>query len=333
MSEFLTPKGVNNILYEFKEGKAETQVLSESYAFLGEHERANRVAECSSHLWFHDNKLHRANFCRDRLCPLCAYRLARKRGAELVHTVKALSELRFVFITFTVPNVVGELLHDLVQTTLKATGTLFDSKFWKNFALGYIRALEVTCELDWTFHPHIHLLVCVSEEDYEQLTRDKTSISAQLLSEWRRAMNDDRIMDIDIHPVGLKGTDEDVDVVSYELAVVRVALYCAKPATCVVVDNPERTINNVKWISEALRGVRLFSDGGILRKQRQELAEQRRKNAIEKVEPPYLAYYRYNPQTTNYENYGYVLNTCSRSYQRTLFMQARVVITPWVRLN
>ncbi len=333
MSEFLTVKAVNNILYEFKEGKEETQALSEAYVFLGEHEKSLRVAECSTHLWFHESKLHRANFCRDRLCPLCAWRNSRQYGRELVRTVNALPELRFIFVTLTVPNAVGELLRTLIENMLTALGKLFDCKFWKSFALGYFRAFEVVCEADLTFHPHIHLFVCVTEELYNSLVKDKSAFSVQLLSEWQRAMQNELITDIDIRPVVSLNTSNDKKFIDYKLAVVKVALYCGKPVTCIVMDDFERTVHNVKWLSEAFRGVRLFSDGGILRKRRQELAEKAKEIAVEKVEPPYLTYYRYNPQTTNYKNYGYVLNTRSRSYQRTLFQQVRVVIAPWVRLN
>lgn len=333
MSELLTTKSVNDCLHQFKEDKTEIKLLSEAYDFLGEHERANRVAECSSHLWFHDNKLHRANYCRDRLCSLCAWRNSRRYGRELVNIVNALPEFRFVFITLTVPNTAGELLRALNETMLSALGKLFDCKFWKSFALGYFRAFEVVCKADLTFHPHIHLLVCVTEELYNSLVKDKSAFSVQLLSEWQRAMQNELITDIDIRPVVSLNTSNDKKFIDYKLAVVKVALYCGKPVTCIVMDDFERTVHNVKWLSEAFRGVRLFSDGGILRKRRQELAEKAKEIAVEKVEPPYLTYYRFNPHSTNYEIYGYVLNTRSHSYQRTLFQQARVEIAPWVRLN
>ena len=68
-----TPKHQNSIL------------LSESFYRLGETKKAERIRECGSYLQFaHDidqygeisltGKLNYANFCRERLCPMCSWR-------------------------------------------------------------------------------------------------------------------------------------------------------------------------------------------------------------------------------------------------------------------
>ena len=56
--------------------------LAEVYSRLDLHSRAFRVADCGTFLDFHvteeEKKLHRANFCKDRLCPMCNWRRSMK---------------------------------------------------------------------------------------------------------------------------------------------------------------------------------------------------------------------------------------------------------------
>ena len=59
--------------------------LSESYKRLGYEKKAQAVIECGTELeWFKPydstvpHKLYRANFCKDRLCPMCNWRRTKK---------------------------------------------------------------------------------------------------------------------------------------------------------------------------------------------------------------------------------------------------------------
>lgn len=75
--------------------------------------RLDSLAECGSFLVFDRNeqqrlRLHRANFCKVRLCPMCSWRKSLKLFGQVSKITDVLLEknptTRFIFVTLTVPN-------------------------------------------------------------------------------------------------------------------------------------------------------------------------------------------------------------------------------------
>lgn len=128
---------------------------------------ASRYYNCGTQIALQNGAIKSANFCRDRLCPMCAYRRAQKMFAQNMAVYQEIkadhSKYRQLFLTLTVPNV---KLEDLKQTLADM------SKGWNRFRnnravkrepiKGYAKKLEITYnEKTNTFHPHYHVMLTV----------------------------------------------------------------------------------------------------------------------------------------------------------------------------
>ena len=96
----------------WQEKKSKSLLVSESYKRLGYDKRSSKIHECGSFLEFKqfaDNslKLHLANFCKARLCPMCAWRRSLKiygQLSQIIEQITKMGKYRFLFLTLTVEN-------------------------------------------------------------------------------------------------------------------------------------------------------------------------------------------------------------------------------------
>ncbi|WP_283718157.1 protein rep, partial [Clostridium perfringens] len=112
-----------------------------------------RVSTCGdfimllSDLKLENKKLHKANFCENRFCPMCSWRLALKDSLEisiLMEHLRKEENKEFIFLTLTTPNIKGEELEQAIKEYNKAFERLMKLKEVKSIVKGYIRKLEVT---------------------------------------------------------------------------------------------------------------------------------------------------------------------------------------------
>lgn len=182
--------------------------------------KALRVQECGSLLSFaypiEDGKvsgigkLHNANFCKDRLCPMCSWRRSRKIFGQVSQVMEKLSgQYVFLFLTLTVRNVTAECLSETLNRLNSAFNLLLRYKPVKKAVKGYFRALEVTySNARDDYHPHFHCVLAVpkgylSNGDY--ISRNKW------LKMWQSAYKDDCITQVDIRLCRNKnGSDDDL---------------------------------------------------------------------------------------------------------------------------
>lgn len=134
-------------------------------------EYAYALEDCATVIGFTDiaNVAHvtKANFCRKRLCNICAWRRQSRFTAQTFPVLQILQSrgYRFIFATLTVPNVPLEELQGTVNLLMKSYDRLLKHRKIKRSWCGKIRALEVTYNRErQTFHPHIHVLVAVRNE-------------------------------------------------------------------------------------------------------------------------------------------------------------------------
>lgn len=134
-------------------------------------EYAYAVEDCASYVGFTNisNIAHitKANFCRKRLCNICAWRRQSRFTAQTFPILQILQQkgYRFIFATATIPNVALNDLTKAINQLLSAYDLLLKRRKIKRAWLGKIRALEVTYNREaQTFHPHLHLLVAVSTD-------------------------------------------------------------------------------------------------------------------------------------------------------------------------
>lgn len=295
--------------------KQESLLLSESYARIGcdyfnnslEVEgnayikRAERVSECGTFLeWGRtindEYKLHNANFCRDRLCPMCSFRRSYKIFSQVSSVMDVIeNDYNFLFLTLTVPNVYGwELSKKIDKMNNAFTHKLRRHPLFKKVVKGYFRALEITHDNEPNitakmynkkkeyynrqclsvgdvnpnynkFHPHFHCILAVNKS-YFQKSYIKHD---EWLQMWRDAMDDQTITQVDIRkckPKGEKLTKSELQTYkSLSSAVSEVAKYSVKSDSYIIKNNEELTDETVKHLSKILAGRRLCSMGGIFK--------------------------------------------------------------------
>lgn len=184
---------------KYTEKKQRNQVFQN---FIKRHIGENQmdlVENCNTFLSFvtdktlEKKKLYKANPCKNRFCPVCAWRKARKDALGLslmMQYVKQVESKSFIFLTLTTPNVTAEHLESEIKHYNESFRRLSNRKHFKSIAKGYVRKLEVTYNEERDdYHPHFHVLIAVnksyfkdtksyiSQQEWLDLWRDVTGIS------------------------------------------------------------------------------------------------------------------------------------------------------------
>lgn len=202
-----------------------------------------RFADCGSFLQHLTNselsvkRLHKANFCGNRFCPVCTWNKA-KRDAIMISVVMQAIQVEknqeFIFMTLTAPNVEASELKNEINRFNKAFHKLFKRRNVQKVVNGYIRKLEVTYNQERfitkdmyrvmkgyfdrkglkvgdnnpnynTYHPHFHVILAVNKSYF---TDTKVYINRnEWLEMWQDCMNDPGITQVDVRKVcsGEKG--------------------------------------------------------------------------------------------------------------------------------
>lgn len=272
--------------------KISSEVLASSFARLKKHRKADRVLHCGSWLEFAISsgssapvtdgsaagadsgaapaaaaRLQGANFCRERLCPMCAWRRSLKIFSHVSELMNHLGdEYRFLFLTLTVVNVRGEALSATIDRMNVSLRKLF--RFPSCGVIrGYIRVIEVTRnKKDGSYHPHFHIILAVPPSYFK-----KGYISqSQWLDMWRSAYGDERITQVNIKAAKNKNTGE-TSAKAVSSAVAEIAKYSVKSKDMLYPENIELTDDIVNTLDSSLSGRRLITYGGIFRKAAQAL--------------------------------------------------------------
>jgi plasmid rolling circle replication initiator protein Rep len=289
------------------EKKLKTLTLADSYERLGM-EKFYRVRECGTYLEYRrylktqDLKLHSANFCKVRLCPMCAWRRSKKIFSQVSkvmdHALED-NEYRFIFLTLTCKNIYGEELSSQIDTIFKAYHKLMRRKKIKLAIKGWFRALEVTHDIDEfitkdmyygnkekhiksrkkyydsrglhigdknpnydTYHPHFHIILMVNKSYFDD---SKLYITQEKwTSLWKSCMNVDYIPVVNIKAFKTGSIKQVAKSVS------ETAKYTVKDNDYIVKDsggniNEELTDSAVWILDTALANRRLTAFGGLLK--------------------------------------------------------------------
>lgn len=255
--------------------------MSESYCRLGWERKAQRVGDCGSWLEFfktrnteieegsREFKLHRANFCRERLCPMCAWRRSYKIFGQVSQIMEYLGDnYRYIFLTLTVPNCSPERLSEVVDDMVKGFNRLMHRKAVQRAVKGYFRVLEVTRnKKTGTYHPHFHVVLAVSPKFFKD---DRYIKRDDWLLMWQQSMKDDSITQVDVRTVKDKKTGATSGVALCS-AVAEVAKYAVKASDYVFKNKPKLMDEIVLTLTSALGGRRLTSFGGVFSDAREHL--------------------------------------------------------------
>lgn len=157
------------------------------------------VENCNTFLSFvtdktlEKKKLYKSNPCKNRFCPMCAWRKARKDALGLslmMQYIKQKEDKQFIFLTLTTPNVTSDNLESEIKHYNESFRRLSNRKNFKSIAKGYVRKLEITYNKKRDdYNPHFHVLIAVnksyftdkryyiSQKEWLNLWRDVTGIS------------------------------------------------------------------------------------------------------------------------------------------------------------
>lgn len=184
---------------KYTEKKQRNQVFQK---FIKRHIGENQmdlVEDCNTFLSFiadktlEKQKLYKANSCKNRFCPVCAWRKARKDALGLslmMQYIKQQENKEFIFLTLTTPNVMSDELENEIKRYNNSFRKLIKRKKVGSVIKGYVRKLEITYNKKrHDYNPHFHVLIAVnksyftdkryyiSQQEWLDLWRDVTGIS------------------------------------------------------------------------------------------------------------------------------------------------------------
>lgn len=249
----------------FKPRKEESLKLAQSFKRLN-NGYYHKVKACGTLIDFNSSKkLVNANFCKNRLCPMCNWRRSMKLGCNVSKIVEHLeNDYRFIFLTLTVPNVKADKLDDTINKLQTGFTNLINHNvnIRKSFK-GYFRALEITFnKKTHTYHPHFHVIVAV-KPDYFDKSNKYYVTHEYLLEKWRHVMNDQSINQVWIQVCRDKYTGS--STINMKSAIVEVAKYTVK-TNDYLFKSYKLTDEVVSTLSTVLLNRRLVTMGGIFRK-------------------------------------------------------------------
>ena len=209
-------------------------------------------------------RITRANFCRDRLCSICAWRrqarfLATTEPALRKIDIETSGKAQYIFLTLTVKNCAGAQLKETISTIMKAWDRLYKRKPFAGLSLGCIRSCEVTYnQVTKTYHPHIHALVLVKNEYFQVGNYINEN---QLSAIWQHCLGCDYLPITNISAVKQRNAGQSA-IVSASLEVMKYSLKTKDYAI-----SPEVT----ETLFFALHSRRLISFSGVIAQARKEL--------------------------------------------------------------
>ena len=248
--------------------KVRSLKLADSFKRLGNDKKSSRVRFCGDTLAFAEiiatgeRKLHDANFCRERLCPMCAWRRSKKVFYQVSHVMDKIqaenSSLVPIFLTLTLQNCSGKELSLTLDTIFSGWYHLTNHRKFKRIVQGWFRALEITYNQKGdTFHPHVHAILLVDKSYFKSKDYMETT---EWVKMWRTALKLDYDPICDVRKV--RG--------NRSKAVAEIAKYTLKDTEYISDDN-ELTDKLVRILGDAMKGRRLFAFGGLMKKAAKEL--------------------------------------------------------------
>lgn len=200
------------------------------------------IDDCGNFLLFHSDegkekkKLVHSNSCKNRFCPMCAYKKSRKDAMKISIMLKSLEkDYKFLFLTLTARTVTSDNLVKEIKDYNESFKRMTKLKPFMGAVVGYIRKLEITYDGNKrvtkemykkkkkyydnlgikvgdpnsnynNYHPHLHVLLAVKKSYFSSRTyvnRDEWLVM------WQNAKRDETITQVDVRKFDMtKGAAE-----------------------------------------------------------------------------------------------------------------------------
>jgi plasmid rolling circle replication initiator protein Rep len=266
---------ITEILQEpsFKNTKIKTLPIIDRYMKFNS-KKANQVLNCGQILWLTlkehrltlEQKLKLAEMytCKDRFCPFCNWRRELKYKKLIYNFLDELhikKNLRYIFLTLTVPNCHINDLRVTIQHMNKSFQRMKETKRFKNSILGFLRVLEYTIEKkrkDY-IHPHFHCMLAVEPKYF---TDNRYIKQIEFLEMWRKATRNNSITSVDIRIVKPKSkcVNKKGELLPYSAVIAEMCKYPLKNT-----DISKLSDKNFEKLVLQLKNIRNINAGGILK--------------------------------------------------------------------
>ena len=249
--------------------KAASRKMAARLYAAGLNTRAARMWTCGEYLIVRQTAdgfaADAPQLCRDRLCPMCAWRLSRRRFAEMMAVFNAIApemvakNYTSTMLTLTIRNMALPDLHAAIDGMSQAWHNLIRREAFRQVA-GWARSLEITYNAESkTYHPHMHIILIWEKYD------DSAATAETIRQGWKSVCKLDYTPIIDIRPVYSRDADGDT-----KSAVIKSALeafkYSVKP------DSAEKIPQaDLFEFAAAIKGVRFVSYGKAIKRARSAL--------------------------------------------------------------
>ena len=216
--------------------------------------KAKAVKECGTFLMFKQYKdadataqLARANFCKDPLCPMCAWRKHIKNSNIMTYAMEDIKG-KVSHLVLAVPNTKHITRERLINLKERAVSFVKGAMDCEN----YYSNLEIVAS-DAGFHPHIHMLIETPE--FFQVSEDRIKDMSQ---RWQKHFDK---KDTEIYARAYDGYTFYIRGIKgdYQGALQEVTKYVVKAETKI-------DTNNTAELADAIKGVRKSSAGGSFKK-------------------------------------------------------------------
>lgn len=278
--------------------KAQSLIVAEKLQQIIAHERIGdhkhyyqyrglRMADCSTRIEYkycpECGSLHisKTYLCRDRLCPVCNWRLSLQRIGQMMQSLTYLWEHQIhidaAMLTLTVRNVPAQKLKDTIDHMLQAWQLLRKRRGVAKWVKGYARSIEITKGKDGTYHPHIHALLMfgegyrehqITQREWAQYWQECLGVDYTPITDIRRAYTPDAVETVKYSATHAAGDLSSSDELWQRLlkATVEATKYTLKSDIAIDADPDE-----LRFIADAIHSRMLISYGGIIRAARKAL--------------------------------------------------------------
>lgn len=160
---------------KFVPKKLKGQYLADVYDAINMAARSERVRSCGTFLEYHlqpdSAKLVKANFCKDRLCPMCNWRRSLKVFGQVSRIMDVLEQgcFRFLFLTLTVKNCSADSLSLVLDNMQSSFVRLMRLQRVDSVVSGAVRIIEITYNsITNEYHPHMHVIFAVKPDYFHK---------------------------------------------------------------------------------------------------------------------------------------------------------------------
>ncbi|EHU5020469.1 protein rep [Enterococcus faecalis] len=215
MTKSTNKKRKNNVLAYFMEKLVLENRVTENTLKL--------IKECNTFMMMiadetlEKKKQHKGNSCKNRFCPICAWKKSRKNALALsvmMAYLKQEEKKEFIFLTLTAPNVPAEELNDEIKHYNQSFQRLMQRKEVSKVVKGYARKLEITYNEERDdYHPHFHVLIAVNKSYFTDknyyISRDRW------LELWQQVTKNPLITQVDVRKVKNGRNDKVYEIAKY----------------------------------------------------------------------------------------------------------------------